>query len=334
MKKLFKTNNRMKTKRFGKISAFLIAVVMCAASFTACAGNKEAKYLEAFDKLEQRDYEAAYSLFVELGNYKDAEKEVAKFHYAPINHIDKDILEEGTETTTTTFFYDENNLISRYVIESEEYGSETGICTYDEHGRLTSISSKSEDGFEIKREYSYAADGNLIKEITTYSDGYFYSYENSFDEDGIRTKVVFEDPEGKMPYDCIHNEDGQISKFILKDDGGNVVSIEEYFYDENGQNVKIDCTKNGEIDSFYDFTYNEAGHLIREYHEDKGEGEEEDFSYTSEYTNDEHGNIIKDHTKYNDNTEWIRESSFKLVYVPFEYSEEDWKDLIDDAVIW
>ena len=53
---------------------------------TTQADPREEKYTKAYELLESGDYEAAYALFVELGDYKDATKEVAFFRYMPVSH--------------------------------------------------------------------------------------------------------------------------------------------------------------------------------------------------------------------------------------------------------
>ena len=289
----------------------------------------EAKYRNAFELIEKGDYDAAYALFIELGNYKDAAKEAAKFHYVPTGLTVKSIEAESTETDTINISYNENNLVSQYVITADTGDSSTAICTYDENGRLIAISFQGEDAIVTKREFSYSPGGDIIKDITTFNDGFFYSYEFFYDENGEQVKCVYEDGNEKKSYDCLYNEDGTVSKFVLKDESGNMVEVEEYLYNEKGQNVKINYTENGKIVRFCDYTYNEEGYLIREYYES-----EVDFSYTNDYTYDANGNIIKEHTTYKDNTESLRECSFKLVYVPFEYSEDDWNHFIDTVFSW
>lgn len=316
-----------------KIIATIMTVFLLLSALAACAPEKapddpakanEEKYLEAFDLLEQKNYEAAYALFLALGDYKDAAKEASKFHYAPVEYALQRIDEaEGTTTERITFSYNESNLISQYVLSSESSGSITGICTYNASGKLTEISYLTEDPTPKKYECTYSPNGEIIKETTTLESGYVFSYEYTYDESGAQTKIIFEDANGTLSYDCLYHADGRISKIVLKGEDGNELKSEEYVYDENGRRVRINFSENGGIIGFCEYTYNEKGDMIRE-HYDYGEL----FSFTSNYTFDAHGNMIKDHTTFSDHTETIREISHKLVYVPFEYSEEDWKYFI------
>ena len=68
---------------FTKFLKVVLIVVMCMSFLVACKENENEKnYQQAYELLESKDYEAAYDLFVELGDYKDAAKEAARFHYS------------------------------------------------------------------------------------------------------------------------------------------------------------------------------------------------------------------------------------------------------------
>ena len=71
----------------------ILSLSICASVFAACDFKKDSevdpkdeKYQEAYALLEKRDYEAAYALFAELGNYKDEAKEAAYFRCMPTGH--------------------------------------------------------------------------------------------------------------------------------------------------------------------------------------------------------------------------------------------------------
>ena len=100
----------MNTKRFIKLLALSIAAIMCTSAFTACSLGNASKYRQAFELTEQGDYESAYALFTELGDYKDAAEEAAKFRYVPIKETAEFISPEGTRIENLVISLNENNL--------------------------------------------------------------------------------------------------------------------------------------------------------------------------------------------------------------------------------
>jgi hypothetical protein len=55
------------------------------------------------------------------------------------------------------------------------------------------------------------------------------------------------------------------------------------------------------------------------------------YEYTSSYEYDEHGNLIKEiyTTPSSEDCDDVIESTYQLVYFPFEYTESDWEQLFD-----
>lgn len=319
----------MNTKGSIKIFALVLVLVMCAAVLAACANTNAARYREAFDLLEQKDYEAAYALFTELGDYKDAAKEVAKFHYVPTSYTAEYTDSEGTTIETNTVSYNENNLISQCVLTYENGDTHTCSCTYNENGKLTKVVCSDADGSRTYYECVYNANGDVVKEAHHYYDGYFVTYENFYDENGQRVKVVVEDDTGKEVYDVVHNEKGKIARFSLKDENGEEARAEEYLYDEDGRLIKMNYINSGEITGFMTYEYNENGDMIKE-----RMGDETDYFSIREYTYDANGKLAKIYSDFSYGAEDVVEITSELVYVPFEYSAEDWQSLMNIVLAW
>ena len=338
---------------------FLVAV-MCISAFTACssadtsAKDNEAKYLEAFELTEKGDYEAAYALFTELGDYKDAVKEAAKFHYAPEKYNVEYIETEGSRTETINLSYNENNLPSQCVRTSGDGYQHTCTFTYDENGRLAKISCLDTDGLTEEYDCFYDQKGNLIKTTYRYTDGVVETYEYTYNENGDQTKMVvsdttgyyfsqenFYDADGKQinaviisdnetyTHDYVYDADGNVMKIISKDESGNELIVDDYFYDEKGRHIKTTYIEADTITGFLEYTYNDADQILSERYE---YGEDE--VYTFFYTYDGNGTVVEIREEEIDNYVVICKAVNKLVYVPFEYSKEEWQRLIDTTKDW
>ena len=350
----------MKTSTFIKLIALTIAVMMCAVTFTACAlpGSSKAKYQEAYDKLEAGDYEAAYALFTELGDYKDAAKEAAYFRYIPTNHYVEYVSEEETDTITYTVTLNAQNLPATVV---EEYGSglkHTCAFTYNELGYVTRRECSDTEGTTTLYEATYDANGNLLHETRTDADGNVSEFDGTYNDQGQLLTVVTQNaPDYYDSYVCTYDAEGRESKGVyvyenethveeftydaqgklLKKtwaiEGGEVYSIYDYQYDEKGRLHQILFTEDGEDGGYRKLTYNDKDQLITE-HVFYTFGYE--FTYNYEY--DEQGSVIKmmySHTELESGTySDVTESSYKLVYLPFDYSEDEWQELCDSTQCW
>ena len=347
----------MKKSTFTKLIALTIAVMMCAVTFTACAlpGSSKAKYQEAYDKLEAGDYEAAYALFTELGDYKDAAKEAAYFRYIPTNHYVEYVSEEETDTITYTVTLNAQNLPATVV---EEYGSglkHTCTFTYNELGYVTRRECSDTEGTTTLYEATYDANGNLLHETRTDADGnvsefdgtyndqgqlltvvtqnapdYYDSYTCTYDAEGRESKFVYEYKDETIIEETTYNEAGEISKitWTTDGDGDDARTTYEYSYDEKGRLAEILFTENGEDSGFRRVTFNDKDQMITE-HVFYTFG----YEYTNNFEYDECGNVIRttytnpDSTIGND----VTESEYKLVYIPFEYTEEEWVEICDST---
>lgn len=343
----------MATKKLTKFFILLIALIMCISTFVACSKNDstKTKYLEAFQKIEEHDYEKAYALFTGLGDYKDSKKELAKFRYIPTKHTFEIADFNGTNNENIIVTLNQNNLPLQCITTYEDGFTHTCNYTYNPSGKVTSISCEYSDGYQEEIEYVYDQNNNLILETTIFDDiTTFYKY--YYNEKGLETKKIIMDSNGfyalhKKSYDSNNNEikidliineesytinstyteDNKILKRVKLDENNNQVGLEEFFYDQNGNLIKTNFAENNLLSLSIEYTYNEKNQLVS-----KNIKESSDRFSTYSYTYDDNGNIVKTQRTTNDSYEEVCESDFKLVYVPFEYSDTEWKTIVENTI--
>ena len=319
---------------------------------------REEKYAEAYELLEKRDYEAAYALFASLGDYKDAAKDAAYFRYMPINHSIEYVSDEENDTITYTVTLDDKNLPATIV---EEYGSglkHTCTFTHNEFGHVTRRECSDTEGTNTLYEATYDAKGNVINETLTDAEGnvskfdytyndkdqlvtvvttnapeYYKSYTCTYDAEGREIKAVYEYEDGNTIEETTYNAEGKLLKKTWAEEGEEAYSIYDYCYDEKGRLVEILFTDFGEDGGYRKTAYNDKDQIITE---------NVVYSFGFEYTNnleyDELGNATKmiytasdsEGGEYNE----VTESTYKLVYLPFDYTEEEWEAICDSTQCW
>ena len=349
----------MNTKMTSKLLALFLAVIMCALSIAACSkqppdddpavDEQETKYLEAYDKLEQGEYVSAYELFVELGDYKDAAKEAARFRYVPVSCVGKYSGESAMPNETTTVTLNENNLPAQCFVTFEDGTTHTCTYTYNENGRLISIACNDPDGDLVTYETVYNANGKLEKETYRYFDGYYYTYEYTYDDQGLEikstssdtdgnhvlneyfyddkgnmVKIAGENDEGPFSFDYIYDDNNRLVKVIERDAEGNATWIEDYLYNEQGKKLKVSYTYDGKEYEFAEYTYDEEGRLTTHRYHDTVEG----YNRLSEYTYTADGRTEHFNIKVPDEYDDTQELTHKLVYIPFEYNENEWDNIV------
>ena len=344
----------MNTKRFIKLLALSIAAIMCTSAFTACSLGNASKYRQALELTEQGDYEAAYALFTELGDYKDAAEEAAKFRYIPIKETAEFISPEGTRIENLVISLNENNLPVQNIKTGENGYQHTCLisytadnqlmkvscsatdgttenyeCTYDQNGNLIKEYSVYEDGNTSTTEYTYNENGDLTKMETTDPTGYFYSVEYTFDADGRESKVIITDEYGIYIYNKVYDEEGNLIQEIVTDENSNETTIYEHSYDEQGNPLAIMVKEGDSVSLGTECTYNEKGQLIREHH-----NYSDGFFVTWEYAYDANGNVINTHINTNGSSDETYTTEYKLVYIPFEYTEEEWDRIVFGLINW
>lgn len=349
----------MNTKMTTKLLAFFLAAIMCALSLAACSkrtpaddsvvDEQETKYLEAYDKLERGEYTSAYELFVELGDYKDAAEEAARFRYVPVSCIGKYSGEGAMPNETTTVTLNENNLPAKCLISYDNGTQHTCTYFYNENGKLTSIFCTDPEGELEMFEAVYRADGKLEKETYRYFSGYCYTHEYTYDDQGLEIKSTASDTDGwrtvsAYSYDdngnmiktevesndnvfsreYVYDSNNRRTKVIERDADGNISCTDDYLYNEQGKLLKITCTENGEVTDITEYTYDEKGRLLSDIYRDTTDG----YVHSNEYTYTADGRTEKLLVKMPGVFEDTQDLSHKLVYVPFEYTDDEWDNIV------
>ncbi|MBQ1232376.1 MAG: hypothetical protein IIX86_02490 [Clostridia bacterium] len=349
----------MNTKKTTKFFALFLAVIMCALTLAACSkqppvedsGEDElqTKYLAACDKLEQGEYAAAYELFVALGDYKDAATKAAGFRYVPVSYVGTYTGEGASPNETATVTLNENNLPAQFVISYEDGTSHVCTCTYNENGKLTRVFCTDAEGELISYESVYNTNGKIEKEIHRYYDGYVYTTEYTYDDKGRQIKIVgsdsdgyrtvneyFYDDNGNMVKIAVENSDevfsvehiydsnNVLTKLISRDADGNIFWTEDYLYNEQGQLLKITCPADGKEAQVTEYTYDEKGRLLSKHYHEAADG----YTTSHEYTYTADGRTEKFQEKMPDAFEYMQESTYKLVYIPFAYTEHEWDMIV------
>lgn len=108
------------------LSLFTLSLLSC---------SKEASdYRQAKALLEQGELAKAYDLLLALGDYKDAEELLERFHFIPAEGSFQAFSAEGEEPLLSyehTFSYNEKGLLTNYY-----RGSDATSYIYDEQGHL------------------------------------------------------------------------------------------------------------------------------------------------------------------------------------------------------
>ena len=348
----------MNTRKFIRLMALILSVAICASVFAACSQEKtdEEKYAEAYELLASRNYEAAYALFVELGDYKDAAKEAAYFRYIPTAHRCEYTTSEESDTVTYTVTLNDKNLPGTIV---EEYGSglkhtctfthnEFGhvtrracsdtegtttlyVATYDANGKLLSETVTDKDGNVSEFDYTYNEKGELATVVTTNAPDYYLSYTYTYDAQGREICAVSVYEDGFTTEETTYNEAGNILKKTWTESDGSYTTIYDYVYDEKGRLVEILFTENGEDDGYRRVTYNDKDLMLTE-HVFYAFG----YEYTYNYEYDAHGNATKTiyHNENPDYGDDVTVSTYTLVYLPYDYTEEEWIAICDSTQCW
>ncbi|MBE6608636.1 MAG: RHS repeat protein [Ruminococcaceae bacterium] len=300
-----------------KIISILLLVCFAIGCLTSCSNMK---YEKALELIENGEYEEAYAIFEELGDYKDSKEQIKqlnynqaidfieegkyeeaysifknlgnsdmcdKFYYVPV-HIE---YTSGNNKISHDFYYNENNILSQSLefedFETDSYNRNTvNDYEYDANGNLIKwiITNYKEE--KSVYEYSYDTKGNLLNKTFTSGDGYRRTVEYTYDENGRLIKE-YNVPGSTLEYayDSNNNLIKKIYTYLPEGDQ----QINDYTYDKNGNLIKDIHTSYGINKHIIDYTYDANDNLIKKVfiHPDGME-------YINEYIYDAKGNLIKE----------------------------------------
>lgn len=254
-------------------------------------------YAEALSMLEEKNYEEAYELFVDLGDYKDSSLHTKAFEWICV--------EEYASGYKKTLFNDFGKPIHQDVY----YLDHTVEYEYDSNNLLTCEIETQDDGDLWDRyDYIYNELGLLEIEIneslySIYTTSYRYDvngylvYERTLkrDKDGGKDEFWRE-------INYTNREDGLLLKSVAQYDDGEV-SMTEYEYDQNNNVVK----RSGSTTFTYAYDYN--GNCVS-WIESGGNNR----TYSAEYEYDEFGNKTKLYETFYDGDTRETRYTYQLIY--------------------
>lgn len=129
-------------------------------------------------------------------------------------------------------------------------------------------------------EYTYSADGYLLKEAGTQWEG-AYSKEYSYDTNGNRIAAVCTDVGGVTVFEYTYNAMGNVTKEVSTDSEGKVETC-MYIYDAMDNLTKEVKTSASGVITTYENTYDASGNIITRMYDDVVE----------QWTYDDDGNML------------------------------------------
>ena len=334
-----------------KIISLLITVCILVSSLVSCnVFEKSSLYKEANSLIEKGEYEKAYEILKDLGDYKDAEKMLSRFRYAPTSITLKNSRMEDMKETIEIKL-NKNNLTESFIRPRGTYGDVVYSLSYDDDGKLTEYKvSNIKDGettYTDTTKYTYDKNGNMTREaMSSLSSTLQYSIEYSYDKNGNMTGYRRVNDTGEViEHEYIYDKKGNMVEETHTWPDGKW-STSEYYYDKDGRLIKEEA-----LSYITEYVYDDNGNLITETKLYRGTTDED----KTENTYDEKGNlikIVKTETKkgelsirsiqentYDENGNLIRKASttpragivditltteytYKFVYSPFDISEK------------
>lgn len=296
--------------------ALVLTITLMCCMLTACNDESAINYNKATKLLESGDYEEAYSIFEELGDYKDAKTYLSRFHYVI---TDKATPGEG-KTKTVTYTYNDKNLPVRSVV-SEDDTSYTYDYSYNDEGYLIQQIETKNNGDKKIYDYTYGADGNMVKKICTHPNGNTDTRQYTYNDKGNIIKEVYDSFYGSVTTEYTYGDKGELIKRLATSASGET-GTETYTYDDAGNLVKYVNIDSAGYYSTYEYTYNYKGDLVKLVYTGSNDYTPRIYIETIEYTYGEHGNIVEESAVCNDGTTQSAKTNYKLVFIPYDISEE------------
>ena len=192
-----------------------------------------AKYAEAMEKLTAGEYETAYALLKELGDYENAASLLPCFDYFLVS--DKEGRDEENDTYDRGFAMTLNGrgLPERIAVKGED-GETVYLFTYDDEGLLLRQTVTHPQGSESQTDYFYE-EGRRVKITHQSADGIYHT-EIAYDEKGNVTQTEDVGSENRLSF-YTYDEEGRLTKILTREQDGTEY-VCEYAYDEDGNCVR------------------------------------------------------------------------------------------------
>ena len=271
------------------------------------------KYHGAIKLLEQKKYEEALEAFEGLDGYRNSEKYVDDFfvRYEKIvcnngesikeyaydedgNVIKKITTDHNDNVNMTDYIYDGNGNVTKEFITYSNGSLRAIEYTFDKNGRMIK-KANSGQGWDSVYEYIYDDDGLKVKEISTNQDGISEKYDYYYDANKnlVRKTVLFIQRNNDfVEYLYMYDGNGNLISEVGTRDG-EIVSSFEYSYDSRGNKTKVVSLVNGSL-AINEYSYDENDRVIKDALTTEGS-----LLSTDEYVYDKDGNVIQKKSTFN-----------------------------------
>ena len=269
-----------------RMISLLLLACFFALCLTSCGAMREAKkgrqYETALALIKDGEYEDAYALLKEIGDFEDAKEYLSRLRYLPV-----EITWEYRDTSeSASFAYNDRDLLTRLTTTSIFGHTDTTEYAYDERGNLSKMDGPAYPDYGENK----------------------CTYANTYDEKGRLTQRV-ETVSGENTATTLYTYDGQgnlteeHATYHLSD----LTYVRTYVYDTAGRLTRYAHSLPGisEVDVVY--TYDEKGNLIKETKTTK---------YGVLYTYDEKNDLVKETFTDGEGYTETTTVTYKLVYLP------------------
>lgn len=275
----------------------------------------ETKYQWAISLLGNDD-QAAYEIFIALGDYKDCQEYLDKFELYLVEEYSDSDPYYGSGSCVITYEYDDNNnlILSTSTTEYASLSATVSTTVYEYSDDNVLIKSTDASEYSngttstIVREYDEY--GNVIRQAinasslpsSTTTNSYTY-YENGKPKTRRET-VIFQDGQKGTTTFYTYDENGGYSKEI-RSTAGEIIANYQLECDSHGNAISYKKVKDGEIiDIEYEYsnTYDENGNLTEQKHLTYDENGNLTGDYTYKWEYDEN-NLVRDQYIYSGDKE-------------------------------
>lgn len=281
-----------------------------------------AEYQKALSLIGEGNYKDAYAIFKALGNYEDAETQLAYFHHVPVSSVSKERSDRSTEDLETVYstelllnekhlpvaflnffwgdeyrtayVYDENdNMIQETQYYPDGSVQATFQYTYNDQRQLIQKEHTDEAGNRTKTEFFYHDDGLLSYELSEDSYGMTTETNYTYDDNGLLITVNYADSDGYSNVSTYTYDDNGTLLCVTYSSSSDYWEQINYTYNADGLLIKEIYQVKQQFDDFEESVYTleivytyDAGMLVKESHTDSDGSMQE-----TKYTYDEQGNL-------------------------------------------
>ncbi|MBQ8683888.1 MAG: hypothetical protein IJ518_05175 [Clostridia bacterium] len=292
------------------VCVLLLCTTACDTSLDDIFDEYEVYYDKGIAALEQGDYLTAYtnlSAYVAVCDNLDAAETLEKLVFVPTEAATQ--LEENT-VSRYTYTYDKNGNL----LEQKQAFADTSLTTaytYNEKGQLVTIREETAADMTFTTTYAYDEAGNRTEKKVD-RDGHVTTFRYTYDSENRCTSIKQTDADGTTFLTTYRYDDKGNTTFERVDYADESWHERHFTYNADGkpsQETGSDFT-GGSYETLY--TYDGAGNLLSH----------GDFTYTYdeagrltmetqsggsiiEYTYDEDGNVLTEHTTHTTGGEYF-----------------------------